>query len=134
MRRVLMLMGALLFATTAWAGEGLEGKGILDFAEVPAKLVPARPAVLDGKNITAPPTETSFWVEPGVHEIVVTAVIEDSMQLMGGIVNEHVGPGDDPGKTSITVEAGKRYRIAAEVLNNMGKWQPVVWQVEDADD
>jgi hypothetical protein len=134
MRKAIVILGALLFATAAWAGEGLESKGILDFAEVPAELVPARLAVLDGNNITAPPTETSFWVEPGVHEIVVTAIIEDPMELMGGIVNEHVGPGDDPGKTSITVEAGKRYRIAAEVLNNMGKWQPVVWKVEDAKD
>ncbi|MGB5249520.1 MAG: hypothetical protein WBO47_07850 [Gammaproteobacteria bacterium] len=133
MRRVVMMLGALLLASTA-VGDDLQNKAILDFAQVPAKLAPARLAVLDGHNITAPPSQTSFWVDPGEHEIVVTAIIEDSMELMGGIVNEHVGPGDDPGKTSITVEAGKRYRIAAEVLNNMGKWQPVVWKVEDAED
>lgn len=131
MKRVVLLVCALLLAGTSWAGEGTEGKAILDFSEVPAKMSPARLAVLDGKNLSGPASKSSFWVEPGVHEIVVTAAIENTMELPGAIVNRHVGSGDDPGKTSIEVEAGKRYRIAAEALDNKGNWQPVVWKVED---
>ncbi|MGB5621889.1 MAG: hypothetical protein WBN65_05290 [Gammaproteobacteria bacterium] len=131
MKRIILSVCALLLAGASWAGEGTEGKAILDFSEVPAKLSPARLAVLDGKNLSGPASKSSFWVEPGVHEIVVTAAIENTMELPGAIVNRHVGPGDDPGKTSIEVEAGKRYRIAAEALDNKGNWQPVVWKVED---
>ena len=131
-KRIVFLLVTFMSMGTGWAGEDTEGKAILDFAEVPAKLSPARLAELDGKNLTGPASRTRFWVEPGVHEIVVTAIIENRMELPGAIVNRHVGgPDDDPGKTTIEVEAGKRYRIAAQALDNMGKWQPVVWKVED---
>ncbi|MGD8977697.1 MAG: hypothetical protein PVG91_08835 [Gammaproteobacteria bacterium] len=134
MKRIVLLLTALMFAGTGWAGEDTEGKAILDFAEVPAKLSPARLAELDGKNLTGPASRTSFWVEPGVHELVVTAMIDDPSRLPGTIVNRHVGgPDDDPGKTTIEVEAGKRYRIAAQALDDRGKWEPVVWKVEDID-
>lgn len=129
-----LMMATLLFAAPGWAGDGTEGKAILDFAEVPAKLSPARLAALDGKNTLDPASRTSFWVEPGVHEIVVTAMIDDPSRLPGTIVNRHVGgPDEDPGKTTIEVEAGKRYRIAAQALDDRGKWEPVVWKVEDID-
>ena len=39
----------------------------------------------------------------------------------------------DPGKTTLTVEAGKRYKIAAEVKDHKGNWEPVLYDVKDAD-
>lgn len=36
-----------------------------------------------------------------------------------------------PGKTTITVEAGKRYKIAAQVTDEDGNWEPVLWDVQD---
>ena len=32
---------------------------------------------------------------------------------------------------TIEVEAGKRYKIAARVLDERGGWEPVVWKIED---
>jgi len=37
----------------------------------------------------------------------------------------------DPGKVTVGRKAGKRYRIAAQALDNSSKWQPVIWKEED---
>ena len=132
MKRLMTLLAALTLAGTAFAEEGTEGKGILDFANPPAPLAQARLVGLDGKNIDGQPGRTSWWVEPGDHEIVVVALISDPMGDINPLTSSlHKGKESDPGKTTITVEAGKRYKIAAEVKDHKGNWDPVLYEVKD---
>jgi hypothetical protein len=107
--------------------EDTGGKAILDFSRPPNQLYSARLAKLDGENVNAPITKTSFWVEPGVHEITVAAAITDPMQV--GTISRRQK--EDQGDVTIEVEAGKRYKIAARVLDERGGWEPVVWKIED---
>lgn len=127
MKRLMVVIMALAAMGLAWGEGGTEGKAILDFAVPPNQLYPARLVGLDGKNINAPITKTSFWVEPGDHSITVTAAINQSMGV-GTINVEHK---TDPGTVTITVEAGKRYKIAAQATDNKGNWEPVIWKEED---
>jgi len=127
MKRLMILIMALAATGLAWAEGGTEGKAILDFSMPPNQLSPARLVGLDGKNISAPISKTSFWVEPGDHNITVTAAIDESMGV-GTIDIQHK---TDPGTVTITVEAGKRYKIAAQATDNKGNWEPVIWKEED---
>ncbi|KPK60296.1 MAG: hypothetical protein AMJ59_06890 [Gammaproteobacteria bacterium SG8_31] len=126
-RTLIILLAALAATGLAWAEGDAEGKGILDFSTPPNELYPARLVGLDGKNIDLGPTRTSYWVEPGDHEITVTALIDDSMQV--GTID--VQRKTDPGTVTITVEGGKRYKIAAQVTDHKGNWEPVIWKEED---
>jgi len=127
-KRLLLLIVGIAVTGSAWAEGGTEGKAILDFAVPPNQLHPARLVELDGENINAPITKTSFWVEPGEHTITVTAAISDRMRV--GTIN--VERKTDPGTVTIVVEAGKRYKIAAQVTDERGNWEPVIWKEEDA--
>lgn len=131
MRKQGLLAGLVLslVAMSAAAQEGATSQAVLDFGKPPSQLYSARLVSLDGKNINAPITKTSFWVEPGVHEIVVAAAINDPMKV-GSAPRRQAG-GDNPGRTSIEVAGGKRYRIAAMATDNKGNWEPVVWKEED---
>ena len=120
------LMFCVLLPLSASA-EDTTGKAILDFSRPPNQLYSARLVRLDGQNVNAPVTKTSFWVEPGVHEITIAAAITDPMQV--GTISRRQK--QDQGDTTIEVEAGKRYKIAAQVLDQRGGWEPVVWKVED---
>ncbi len=127
MKRLMILIVTLLATGLAWAEGGTEGKAILDFAVPPNQLYPARLVEMDGKNINAPVTKTSFWVDPGEHTITVTAAISDPMRV--GTID--VDRKTDPGTVTIAVEAGKRYKIAAQVTDERGGWEPVIWKEED---
>lgn len=132
MKTFLSLIASLCLTLPAWAGESHDGKGILDFANPPMQLAPVRLVGLDGKNISGSPERTSWWVEPGDHEITVVAIIDDSMDDINPLTESlHQSEHSDPGKTTITVEAGKRYKIAAEVKDHKGNWEPVLYKVED---
>ncbi len=117
-----------LLAASAWAQEDTSAKAVLDFGKPPSQLYSARLVLLDGQNLNAPITRTSFWVDPGVHEIVVAAALTDPMKV-GSTPRRNAG--EDPGRTTIEVVAGKRYRIAAMATDNKGNWEPVVWKEED---
>lgn len=125
-----ILLAAIAIAFTACATEGgtIANQAVLDFARPPSQLHPARLVMLNGRNVNAPISRTSFWVDPGKHEIVIAAGIGDSMQV--GTTPTRRGS-TDPGRVTIDVEAGKRYRIAARVLDQRGLWEPVVWRVDD---
>lgn len=127
-RWLLACVAILLIGTSAWAEEGQAGKAVLDFSKPPSQLYSARLVRLDGNNVNAPVTRTSFWVEPGVHEIVVAAAITDPMKVGRGPRRQS---GEDPGKTTIEVKAGKRYKIAAMTTDAKGNWEPVIWKEED---
>ena len=132
MRRLICLIAAMLVNTSALAEGGNDGKGILDFCCSPDGLAATRLVGLDGKNIDGQPGRTSWWVEPGDHEIVVVAIIDDPMGDINPLTeSRHKGKQSDPGKTTITVEAGKRYKIAAQVKDHEGNWEPVLYKVED---
>ncbi len=119
---------ALFCIACASTGGGTPDYAVLDFSRPPNNLYGSRLVVLDGKNVNAPITKTSFRVDAGVHEIVVAAAITDPMQVGR---NPAGRSGSDPGRTTIETQAGKRYRIAARVLDERGGWEPVVWKIED---
>ena len=125
---LLAALALSLLAVAAWAQDGGSGQAVLDFGKPPSQLYSARLVSLDGQNINAPITKTSFWVDPGVHDIVVAAAISDPMKV-GSTPRRSAG--DSPGKATIEVVAGKRYRIAAMTTDNKGNWEPVVWKEED---
>lgn len=106
-----------------------EGKAVLDFSGPPSGIYPARLVVLDGTFINVDMNvRTRFWVEPGTHEILVDAGI------LGLTTAPDRSAGTDPGRTTIEVEAGKRYRIGAQLINDRGDWETVIWKVEDVKD
>lgn len=126
MRWKLVLATLLL---SACAGTGVSSdQAVLDFTKPPSEFYGARLISLDGKNINAPITKTSFWVDPGTHEIVIAAGISDPMQVGR---NPARRTGEDPGKVTIEVESGKRYKIATRVIDQRGAWEPVIWKVEE---
>ncbi len=102
-----------------------EPHGILDFRNPPRpQFSPARLIVLDGQNINqARPT---YRVRPGEHEIVIVASINTATGISGSARNQ------GQGKVKITVEQGRRYRIAAEATGaRADQWRPVIWAEED---
>ena len=117
---------ALLLIAGSALAEDRSGQCVFDFGEVPEKLHPVRLAELDGENNLAA-SKIAFWLDPGDHVIVVTAMIDNSMDVGTIEIDHHT----DPGKVTIGCEAGKRYRIAAQALDNSGNWQPVIWKEED---
>ena len=133
MKYIPALLATLLMAAPAAHAEDLSTKGILDFANPPMPLAPVRLVGLDGKNISGQPGRTSWWVEAGDHEITVVAIIDDPMGDINPLTESlHHGKNSDPGTTTITVEAGKRYYIGAEVKDHEGNWEPVLYKVKDA--
>ncbi|KPK61616.1 MAG: hypothetical protein AMJ59_00995 [Gammaproteobacteria bacterium SG8_31] len=129
MSRSLLWVSMLgLCAACASSGTSPNDYSVLDFSRPPNDLYGARLVVLDGSNVIAPITKTSFRVAPGVHEIVVAAAITDPMQVGR---NPAGRTGSDPGKATIEVQAGKRYRIATRLLDQRGAWEPLVWKIED---
>lgn len=127
LRKLILLISVVTLAACASARPD-SNQAILDFSRPPSNLHPARLIRLNGQNVNAPITRTSFWVDPGTHEIVVAAGINDPMQV-GRNPAGRTGP--DPGLVTIEVEAGKRYRIATRVIDQRGAWEPVIWSVDD---
>ena len=127
MLRTLVLVALALVASGGSFAEDSSGQAILDFRRPPSQLFTARLVELNGRAVNAPVSRTSFWVDPGVHEIVVAAAINDSMQV--GTISRRRR--EQQGSVTIEVEAGKRYRIAAQVTNPRGEWRPVIWGIED---
>lgn len=106
-----------------------EPHAILDFRRPPVSLTPARLAEIDGTNVNAPITKSSFWVAPGEHEIVVIGGVDGStaVSMPGGSRS-----GANPGRVTIQVEEGKRYFIGIEVTGGRtDNWEPVIYKVED---
>ena len=134
MKRIVALLASILIAAPL-AADSTAGKAILDFSTPPGSLVQCRLVGLDGKNVIGDPGRASWWVEPGDHEITVTCLVERT----GGRRSSPMFSGhrprsqrqSSPGKTTITVEAGKRYKIAAQVTDEDGNWEPVLWDVQD---
>jgi hypothetical protein len=134
MRRILVVTAAILAATVAMANPFVspsQPHGILDFARPPNTLDPARLVVFDGTNVNAPVSRTSFWVAPGEHTMVIAAAIS-GQDTVGVRPRRNRGPGSQ--EVTIVVEEGKRYRIAARLLDRQGNWEPVIWRIEDASD
>jgi len=118
----------ILLGGCAAAGQGTANQAILDFSRPPNQFYPARLVVLNGQNVNAPISRSSFWVDPGVHEIVISAAIN---QRAGVSAPTNRSAGTDPGRTTIEVEAGKRYNIGAQVINERGDWEPVIWRITE---
>ena len=136
---VLLSLAAILVSGLSFAQQSnpfvkaSEPHGILDFARPPNELVPARLVVIDGTNVSGNAARTSFWVSPGVHEIVVAASIsmEDSVGLRPSRSKES---GESSKDVTIEVKEGMRYKIAGRMLDQRGNWEPVVWKEEAATD
>jgi hypothetical protein len=131
MKHLINLVIAVLAVGLAQAEGKRENQGILDFAVPPAQLAAARLVEVDGEPVNAPISRTSFWLDAGDHEITVTAMIDEEVSDINPLTeSRHVG-GPSQGKTTITVEAGKRYKIAAMLDDDKGHWEPVIWKEED---
>ncbi len=138
-KAIVLALCAVLLAGTGFAQEknpfvsASDPHGILDFARPPGELVPARLIVIDGTNVSGRADRTSFWVSPGVHEIVVSAAIsmEDSIGLRP---NRSKESGESSKDVTIEVEEGMRYKIAGRMLDKKGNWEPVIWKEEKAKD
>jgi hypothetical protein len=100
-------------------------QGVLDFGRPPNQFATARLVNIDGRNIVGNASQFTHWVDPGEHVIVLAAALDASV----GTVNRSANRGQ--GETTIVVEAGKRYRLAAQATDNTGGWEPVVWQIQD---
>jgi hypothetical protein len=128
MKQFLIVMAALFAAAPVNAGhhENYEGKAMLDFGDTPAELSDAYIVAIDGKPVEDK-GQRQYLVEPGDHEIEVVAVLEG----MGARVDPIEAGRDDrktaPQKTTITVEAGKRYMMGAQEKDRKGDWEPVIY-------
>ena len=127
MKKMILMVIAATFLSACASTPDPKTQGMLDFGRPPNQLSQARLVAIDGNNITAAATRFTHWLEPGEHEILVSAAIDTSTSVR--TVNRPQNRGQ--GRTTITVEAGKRYRIAAQMTNQSGAWEPVVWAVED---
>ena len=139
MRMISSLLVALLLAAPATADD-TEGKGILDFANPPGSLAQCRLVGLDGENVVGDPGRSSWWVEPGDHEITVTCQVDVYGGRESPLFSGHKPKSErqsSPGTTVITVEAGKRYMIAAQVKDETGgrndRLQWAMYRVDLAD-
>jgi hypothetical protein len=134
MRRILVFLLAVMVAGVVAANPFVspsEPHGILDFAGHPNTLESARLVVFDGTNVNAPITRTSFWVAPGEHTMVIAAAIAGA-DMVGFTPRRNRSDGSQ--EVTIQVEEGKRYRIAARLLDRQGNWEPVVWKIEGEKD
>ncbi len=130
MFRKLFIVAMALTVSACASEEAIRGQAILDFSAPPGALSSARLVMLNGNNITGPASRTSWWVDPGKHEIVVAAAIADVARLGSAPTNRR-SAGRGQGSVTIEVEAGKRYNIAARATDATGGWEPVIWRVED---
>ena len=128
MKKFLLATAVILMATPAMAGhhEKYEGKAMLDFGDTPAELSDAYIVAIDGKPIEDT-GQRQYLVDPGDHEIEVVAILEG----MGAQVDPIEAGRDDrktaPQKSTITVEAGKRYMMGAQEKDRKGDWEPVIY-------
>jgi len=75
------------------------------------------------------PEPNSFWVAPGVHELVLTAVFRRGNEIK--LPPQNPRRGDMLGKLTLEVEQGKRYYIGARIVGSRyDEWMPVVYRVE----
>lgn len=126
-RSIVPMMVVLGLAACAAPGD-TASQGVLDVRKPPVSLTPVRLVELDGKNLVGQPAKTSYWIDAGEHEIVLAAAIDagEGISSVGG------GPHQNPGRTTIEIEAGKRYYIAAERTGSRtDEWQPVIYKVDD---
>ena len=131
MRRILIVALSLLAAGVVLANPFVSARdphGILDFARPPNTLDPARLVVFDGTNVSANLNRTSFWVAPGEHTMVVAAAISRE-DTVGFTPRRNRSSGSQ--EVTIEIEEGKRYRIAARLLDRRGNWEPVVWRIDE---
>lgn len=71
----------------------------------------------------------SFWVAPGVHELVLTAVFRRGNEIK--LPPQNPRRGDMLGRLTLEVEEGKRYYIGARIVGSRyDQWMPVVYRVE----
>jgi hypothetical protein len=122
----LMVIAATLLSACASRPDPTT-QGMLDFGSPPNQFSVARLVAIDGNNIASAQTRFTHWVDPGEHELLISAALDTTTNVR--TVNRPANRGQ--GRTTIVVEAGKRYRIAAQATNRTGGWEPVVWAIED---
>jgi hypothetical protein len=74
--------------------------------------------------------KVALWLKPGKHTLTVRGMI-DRDQTFG--ISRSVGQGNEKNSVEVNVEEGKVYYVGAKVNpREGGRWEPVVWKVEDA--
>ena len=125
MKKVLLTVIAATFLGACASAPDRTTQAVLDFGRPPNQFASARLVNIDGRNIVGSVTQFTHWVDPGEHEIVVSAALPNQVGTVNRPSNRNQG------RTTIVVEAGKRYRIAAQTTSQSGGWEPVVWKIED---
>lgn len=83
-----------------------------------------------GYQFTEP---NAFWVAPGRHQLVLTAVFRRGDEIK--LPPQNPRRGDMLGSMALEVEQGKRYYIGARIVGSRyDQWEPVVYRVEPIDD
>ncbi len=127
MKQMVLTIIAATFLSACASAPDRSTQAVLDFGRPPVQFTVARLVNIDGRNIVGSVAQFTHWVDPGEHEIVLAAALDTTTQV--GSVNRPANRGQ--GRTTIVVEAGKRYRIAAQTTDQTGGWEPVVWKIED---
>ena len=133
MRRILIVALSLLAAGVVLANPFVSARdphGILDFSRPPNTLNSARLVVFNGTNVSANLNRTSFWVAPGEATMVIAASIS-GQDSVGFTPRRNRSRSTGSQEVTIEIEEGKRYRIAARLLDRQGNWEPVVWRIDD---
>lgn len=93
-------------------------------------IYPVSLVAINGKNVVS--DQLSYYVRPGEHEIVLSAVVRLDTGLATSIDHWQ----EKRGHMEINVEPGKRYYLGAKYnRQESGRskdWQPVIWKVEDS--
>ncbi len=139
MSKIFKVMGAGLLASMLLAGcattesvfvSPSKPHGIMEFKVPDPSYNPVRMVQINDQNITGSDVRrTSFWVKLGTYAVKL-AIATGALQTAGRGTS-----GSDPSHNTfqITVEEGKRYRIAGKVTSTSAnpEWEPVIWAVED---
>jgi hypothetical protein len=120
---------AIILATPLFANAGQEGKVqiITSFSKPSQCISPMHIRKIDGREVAV--QRMGFWIEPGVHTMTGSALIDaSSCPTVGRTTNP---PRAEPLEAHF--DLGKVYYVGYDHSSrNKDEWKIVVWKVEDA--
>lgn len=101
----------------------------LDVEKRGQHIYPVKVVEINGDRVTVD-DKVALWLKPGTHTLTVRGMV-DRDNTFG--VSRSVGQGNEKNSVEVNVEEGKIYYVGARVNpREGGRWEPVVWKVEDA--
>lgn len=91
-------------------------------------IYPVKVVEINGDRVSVD-DKVALWLKPGKHTLTVRGMV-DRDATFG--VSRSVGQGNEKNSVEVDVEEGKIYYVGARVNpREGGRWEPVVWKVED---